>query len=326
MADRAEFNIYAPFLQLDKFALSADINVASEIKHAYAAYRAAYSTSPYASPLPSPRVLTPTLPAFDSLLSNGSSISPRLRPNSALTSPSAPVVPQSDLQYLRALASPSPSPLIHAYTTMQPCLRTYLSDLFSATRHHPELDGTLLTHRAHVYADVLARAFRVLAGDSIGAGLVRAVGAGDQASDLWEASEEGLEGKQEDMSGTQGASSPLSQEIKSPVKVELDGVEIVQDGQWEDFSAPPRTESETITSSGNSEAWDVSEVDIARIFPRVASHRLRVLDGPEEEVLGSLVWPAVQVMPRGEQVASTDRKLWVRKTVKEILVGILADV
>lgn len=209
---------------------------------------------------------------------------------------------------------------------MQPCLRTYLSDLFSATRHHPELDGTLLTHRAHVYADVLARAFRVLAGDSIGAGLVRAVGAGDQASDLWEASEEGLEGKQEDMSGTQGASSPLSQEIKSPVKVELDGVEIVQDGQWEDFSAPPRTESETITSSGNSEAWDVSEVDIARIFPRVASHRLRVLDGPEEEVLGSLVWPAVQVMPRGEQVASTDRKLWVRKTVKEILVGILADV
>lgn len=320
------------FVQLDKFALSADITISSELRQAYTAYRAAYSTSFYSSPsspLPSPRVHTPTLSPLDSLFSNGSKMSPRLRPNSTLSSPPPPVVSQTDLQYLRALAAPLPSSLAHAYTAMQPSLSAYLNDLFAATRHHPELDGALLTHRTHVDAEALARAFRVLAGDSIGAGLVHAASASDQASEPWTASEEELGLKME--SGM--PNSALMPSILAPVRIEIDGTETINvQGDWDKYPASSnahgRTESETIAPGGGfPEVWDVSEVDIARIFPRVVSHRLRVRDGPEEEVLGSLLWPAVQVTMRGgERIVPAHHGMWVRRTVKEILVGVLADV
>ena len=312
-------------LQLDKFALSADVSIPPETRHAYAAYRATYSTSAFTSPIPSPRVLTPTIPAVDSLLTNGVNMSPRLRPSLSLAIPPAPVVSQFDLQYLRALAAPFPSPLAHAHTAMQPSLRVYFSDLFSATRHHPELDGTLLTHRAHAYGDALARAFRVLAGDSIGANLVQAVSSKDEhESDLWDVSEEIAENSES--IGVQDTSSPSSQDVKSPAMIDIDGTDANGDGQWDEYTPRPRTESETVTPSDSPEAWDVSEVDIARIFPRVTSHRLRVREGPDEEVLGSLVWPAVEGMPRiGEQVSPAE-ETWERRTVKEILVSVLADV
>ena len=68
------------------------------------------------------------------------------------------------------------------------------------------------------------------------------------------------------------------------------------------------------------EVWDVSEVDIGRVFPRVVSHRVRVRSGPDDEILGSIMHPAVRQHPPSE-VPSADRK-----TVKQIIVGILADV
>jgi len=37
---------------------------------------------------------------------------------------------------------------------------------------------------------------------------------------------------------------------------------------------------------------DVSEVDIARIIPRVLTHRLRVRDGPDHEIFSGVVFPA----------------------------------
>ena len=92
---------------------------------------------------------------------------------------------------------------------------------------------------------------------------------------------------------------------------------------------------------------DVSEADVARVFPRVVSHRVRVRGGPEEEVLSSAVCSAVDapgsvsrgsllqlqretksgkvVGERGEE--GVDRvDGWERKTVKDILVEILMEV
>ena len=77
------------------------------------------------------------------------------------------------------------------------------------------------------------------------------------------------------------------------------------------------------------EVWDVSEEDVARIFPRVVSHRLRVRDGPDDEILGSVMWPAVPVeggARAGAEVADGVKLGWERKSVKEVLVRVLADV
>ncbi|KAL1745708.1 hypothetical protein HDZ31DRAFT_62912 [Schizophyllum fasciatum] len=67
-------------------------------------------------------------------------------------------------------------------------------------------------------------------------------------------------------------------------------------------------------------ALDVGDADVARIFPRVVSHRLSVRSGPEDEVLGSVVYGAAGVGPVVDGVWKEGR------TVKDILVKILADV
>lgn len=78
---------------------------------------------------------------------------------------------------------------------------------------------------------------------------------------------------------------------------------------------------------------DVSETDIARIAPRVMSHRLRVRDGPQSEVLGSAVFGAafrVSDRSRGEGYDGNgvdENEPWeTRCTVKDILVRILSEV
>lgn len=68
------------------------------------------------------------------------------------------------------------------------------------------------------------------------------------------------------------------------------------------------------------EVWNISEVDIGRMFPRIVSHRVRVRSGPDDEILGSIMHPAVHQQPPSEIPPA------VRKTVKQIIVGILADV
>lgn len=71
----------------------------------------------------------------------------------------------------------------------------------------------------------------------------------------------------------------------------------------------------------------VSEADIARIVPRVVTHRLRVRNGPQDEVLSSTVFGAafgnyVDSGQDGDQPSYG----YPRTTVKDILVGILGDV
>jgi hypothetical protein len=72
------------------------------------------------------------------------------------------------------------------------------------------------------------------------------------------------------------------------------------------------------------EVLEVSEADIARIAPRVMTHRLRVRDGPQDEILGSARFPAVLADDHDDGRASAGAI--GRSTIKEILVRILAEV
>lgn len=71
-------------------------------------------------------------------------------------------------------------------------------------------------------------------------------------------------------------------------------------------------------------ALDVSEVDVARIAPRVISHRVRVRDGPEDEILSSALFGAT-FKPLPNATTSTDVSTG-RPTVKSLLVEILSEV
>jgi len=144
-------------------------------------------------------------------------------------------------------------------------LSLYTSDLFSAARHHPQLDGTLLSSLARRDADALIAAARVL----------------------------GLGGE---------VIVPL---VEDSVESET------SDGEWPWLGSEVRV-------------LDVSEADVARIVPRVVSHRLRVRDGPEDEVLWNAVFGAVGWWKGGEEPEPESER--VRSTVKDILVQILSEV
>ena len=90
---------------------------------------------------------------------------------------------------------------------------------------------------------------------------------------------------------------------------------------------PAEAQEQTIRRSWP-EIWDVSEEDVARIFPRVVSHRVRVRHGPDDEILGSVMFPAVppEAARPATEIREGMRLWWERKSVKEILVRILADV
>lgn len=72
------------------------------------------------------------------------------------------------------------------------------------------------------------------------------------------------------------------------------------------------------------EKWDVSEVDAAKVVPRVISHRLRVRDGPEDEMMAGVVYLATA--PRVPAGVESNEGVWRRRTVKEILVKLIGDV
>ena len=259
--------------------------------------------------------------------------------------------------------SPAPAPC----AVLQPRLDAYLLDLFAAARHHPALDGTLLTARAHADAEALARAFRVLGGDSVGVGLVvqeakmdyetAVVGASsvdgaswaDGRSAAWVSAESVTQGPRANGHGN-GSVNGLTPgkepgefrfgEVAAGVQVRVaaeDGAyEVLLPGGREDMEKAEVTPADALQAALEKawpEVWDVSEEDVARIFPRAVSHRLRARDGPDDEVLGSVMWPAVPLDSGGigvdagsEAGGEVARIGWERKGVKEILVRILADV
>jgi len=70
--------------------------------------------------------------------------------------------------------------------------------------------------------------------------------------------------------------------------------------------------------------WDVSEVDVAKVVPRVVSHRLRVRDGPEDEMMAGVIF--IATIPRVPASVETKDGVWRRRTVKEILVKLMTQV
>ncbi|OJT15423.1 hypothetical protein TRAPUB_8011 [Trametes pubescens] len=245
---------------------------------------------------------------------------------------------------------PQPPP----YAALHPSLETYLLDLFAATRHHPMLEGALLTQRAHADAEALARAFRVLNGDTLGTALIA------QEAQLGGDRETAAAESFDDASWTEDGwrsvesltrSARLKAEVlgvENGLRVRVNGDSVRSDGvsalsgMYGDggggAASPPEAQALAMARAWP-EVWDVSEEDIARVFPRAVSHRLRVRDGPDDEVLGSVMWPAVPP-EEGAAAAATyggvdgspqldglGRPMgWDRKSVKEILVRVLADV
>lgn len=347
--------------QLDRFAMSTDVTISSTVCQAYAAYHSTVST-PRSASFQSLTPHSPLSPVY-SPDSTSAIPSPRLRGsplNSTLlaSAPSLPVINAHELSYLRSLTGPAPpalrqasdpdpDPSPDAYTSIHPTLNVYLLDLFAAARHHPLVDGTLLTLRAHRDAEDLIRAFRVICGSSLGAELISTVaaapeadadihGSEDSATDEllpspiddvhsldWEKPEADWLGE-EIRIGKRKASSLRSVEVKiqgptdrtAPVPFDTSSENA---GSHADWVLPPAV-------SRRPEVWDVSEVDVGKIFPRVVSHRVRMRAGPDDEILGSVMFPAAAgATGTGGADAHRVRRADDR-TVKQVIVSILADV
>jgi len=98
-------------------------------------------------------------------------------------------------------------------------------------------------------------------------------------------------------------------------------------------SSSGREEEERATFQRGRDAnrvLDVSEVDIARIVPRVISHRVRLRDGPEDELLSSVLFgatfkppPEILSADQGDESEATSVTL---DSVKSVLVQILSEV
>ena len=353
--------------------MSVDVVVSPAVRQAYVSYRSG-TASPLSSSFlsTSPRTPLSSLRPLDTNDTMPHSPSPLLRVTShAATSTSAatqptPIIPAQEIAYLRSLTAQAPAatPALDglesdeppdAYTSIHPSLRLYLADLFSATRHHPLLDGTMLTLRAHRDAEDLARAFRVISGSSLGVELVvevAAMSAGTRGSVDGE-SESGLQTPSDESSLEWGKSPEEAQDlwlgeelkmsrrkassvrsvevrVQTPGSGDDDGdIQTVENAPFGDASSSVNNLHTGLSSPAirQPQIWDVSEVDIARIFPRVVSHRVRMRSGPDDEILGSIMFPAV---PRvsGFHAGDKDHGLVEdsERTVKQVLISILADV
>ncbi|KAF7985044.1 hypothetical protein HWV62_8881 [Athelia sp. TMB] len=226
------------------------------------------------------------------------------------SSPVSPIISAELLKSLSALASPSPAFGVAHRTNIHPTLSLYISDLFSATRHHPQLDAMLLTARARKDTDALVRAARVIGGDPTGTEFISIMGKGAEAK------ARGEPPFVETYAYGAGYEDSLSADM-----------------DWEHVNGHDsmnRSQLSAVFSEATSEelTLDASEADIARIVPRVLSHRLRVRDGPEHEILGSLRYGVVDICSdweRGDKVTDSEGGI-ERDTVKNILVKILSEV
>ena len=205
----------------------------------------------------------------------------------------SPIISPSVISHLRSLP-------VHA----GPSLSLYVDELFTAARHHHELDGTLLTSRAHRDAQSLIQVQRLLSGDSTSTELIRSYEAGDKIGE------------------------ESSDEFIDPENVLSDPEQPHKHDNWHTkeramTNTPPENGPGSVGYTSNlasqltPQMMDVSEVDVARILPRVLTHRLRVRDGPDHEIFSSAVFPAA--------LAGSDKVESHRRTVKEILVQIIGE-
>lgn len=371
--------------KLDKFAISVTVSLTNATRHAYRSlslhsYSHSHQSRSFSTPLPlqfSPSKISYSSSIPDSYFSCPPHESDNaVRPNQSLDidakfpthtpdvqptptpQPTRPE-PEPDRPLLETLL-PTLLPTLRAYysrTTIPPSISLYLSDLFSAGRHHPQVDGTLLTVKAMKDVQDLARAQRVLDGDVTGSEVLAIARDGRSATQEQESdttssyTDEGTGGvgwedlgndvNNNSMSDIQGIGNG-----NNGMKIELSppSFDIPIDPRAPLLSSSSEEESESLLSGLRSSIpfLDVSEADIARIAPRVMSHRLRVREGPEDEILGSALFGAVKSgkpiarygydgIRGGQQIGDEEGdldalRLGCRSTVKDILVGILMDV
>jgi hypothetical protein len=210
------------------------------------------------------------------------------------------VLPRDFLSRLSSLSTP-------AHVNIHPSLRLYIADLIAAARHHHELDGTLLGLRCVQDAEAFVRAHRVL-------------GTGDAGFVPVE--------RPPTLSVTSAAGSTLSlpHGAGENLSVHLHWVDAgssVTPSASRPASAAPDVELDWLHVDPR-EKWDVSEVDVAKIVPRVISHRLRVRDGPEDEMMSGVMFTTTS--PRVLTGVENKEGVWRRRTVKEILVKLMTQV
>lgn len=204
----------------------------------------------------------------------------------------SPIISPSDISYLRSLS-----------IYLSPSLSLHIDELFTAARHHHELDGTLLTSQAHRDAESLIRAQRLLSGDSTSTELIRSCEMEDKVG---EESSDGL-------IDPENVVSDPTQPLKHDGWPAMGGVQATIPSD----SGSRSTEHPDSVLQLELQRMDVSEVDVGRIIPRVLTHRLQVREGPDHEILSSVVFPAV--------VAGSDKVESHRRTIKEILVQIIGE-
>ncbi|KAL0956633.1 hypothetical protein HGRIS_002767 [Hohenbuehelia grisea] len=349
---------------LDKFAMSASINLSPATRQAIRAHRSsAYNSQSLAHSMPSlaastgptihaPRPMYPSSSVFAQSTTPTTTPNPLRQRNSPILSPTSyppqlPLLPDSLLPTLREIYANR--------TQISPRLLLYASDLFSAARHHPELEGLLLTARAHRDASELARASRVLGMDLTGAEVIReleplpddsvpeyrfearsSTGGGTMDGDVYTIGG-GMSDIHSGIGSGIGLLSPFSdgRSGNGQVHVGLVDDRSVSEAQSSQYGAPEPDQHA---------ALDVSDADIMRIVPRVLTHRLRVRDALEDQVLGSLVCCAVSktanlpsrsemqasasIQKEKEGISGQDKpgEEWWRSTVKDILIQLLAEV
>jgi hypothetical protein len=190
---------------------------------------------------------------------------------------------------------------------LHPNLERYAADLVTQARHHPVLDGTLIGVRAHRDISALLRASRVVRGESGGGALLRAIAAEAHALAERGGAASTMEGTWEEEDGlvdeTLEGERMLNMDKRSCIS-ELENGSIVQ----------------THALGGVDSVWNISDENVRAIVPGVLRHRLAVRAGPEEQVLGSILYGAVP--PRGQENVE---RTWERPTVEEVLLEILED-
>ena len=162
----------------------------------------------------------------------------------------------------------------------------------------------MLTVRARQDAEALVRASRVLGTDRTGAELIQ---------------EHAERSRETDSTSTYPHSHHSITSTSSDGLI--DGIDVSEAN--EPFGGSYLQHG--LTSQSEQPKLDVSEADIARMFPRVVSHRIRVRDSPLDEILSSAVCGAIST-PGNESHEEEMPVHWERETVKDILVHILAEV
>ncbi|KAF8621703.1 hypothetical protein AX15_007564 [Amanita polypyramis BW_CC] len=325
--------------------------------------------------LPRPRSVSPpsftsaTIPPpasdpADPLLHPTPRLSPEIGIATAVPNAGSPptlTLPVTFLPYLRDTTA--------RHTHISPSLNLYLQDLFTAARFDsPELEATLLTARAMEDAEMLARACRVLGTELRGWELIRG-GEPSMKNEQEKNQEVGGDGEEDGSSGgPYGWEFETGYDPSGSVVIDIGIGDVNGRPDWllsrqepginkhkgkekraewpvgplkvtfdEDESAGASTRSGKGTGLGV-RILDVSEADVARIVPRVISHRVRMRDSWTDEVLAGAVCGAAfsadtdwedmhkfQVRDGREDVGVTGSGQ-DDMTVKDILVRILQKV